>query len=97
MAYNPLPIIALIAVSVAFQALLFGQELVAEEAPEVEEPTGFLDILGGIISSIFTVVAFIAQSIAWPFPEAWWPIRFIGGTIQTAGLSWAIATLVRGN
>lgn len=102
MAYNPIPILAVVAVSVAFQALLFGGELVPEEEPEVEEPDdgGFfaaLDAILAIVKSIFTVVAFIVQSIAFPFPDAWWPIRFVGGAIQTSGLVWAIATLVRGN
>lgn len=102
MAFNPLPIIAVIAVSVAFQALVYGEQLVPEEAPDVEEPDdgGFfasLDALLSVIKSIFTVVAFIGQSIVFPFPDAWWPIRFVGGTIQTTGLVWSIATLVRGN
>lgn len=102
MAYNPLPIIAVIAVSVAFQALVYGDQLLAEAAPDIEQPSSggifaAFDGIVAIVQSIFAVVGFILESIVFPFPDAWWPIRFVGGTIQTTGLVWSIATLVRGN
>lgn len=102
MGTSPLVILAIIALTLVFEGLLFGSEIEDFQLPQFEEPKsgGFfavLDALLSIVQVIWGVVLFFFNLVTFNVPGAPWYIRVPVGTMLTGGLVWSIATLIRGN
>ncbi len=97
MASSPIPVLAIIALTLMFEALLFGDELAEQALPEFEQPDGILDALIGIVESVWGMVVFLANLLTFNIPGAPFWVRIPLATITGGALVWAIATLIRGN
>lgn len=101
MAMNPLPVLAIVTISLVFQGLLFGQEIAERSFPTFEKPEegawGALEAAGNVLLSLWGVVVFLYNLVSFNVPGAPWYARVIVGGITGSAVIWSIATLVRGN
>lgn len=102
MAPSPVPVLAVIILTISFQALLFGDELAERSFPSFEEPEetggffGAFDVIAAILKTIWGVVVFFTNLLTFNVPGAPTFIRVIVGSIMGGGLIWSIATLIKG-
>lgn len=102
MAASPVPILAIIILTLTFEGLLFGSEIADRSFPSYEEPQsggfwGALDAVVAVVQVIWGAVVFFFNLITFNVPGAPWYIRVPIGAMLGGGLVWSLATLIRGN
>ena len=98
---NPVPIIAVIMITLTFEGLLFGSELAERSFPSFDQPIsggfwGVLDAIIAVVQVIWGVVVFIFNLVTINVPGAPWWIRLPVAGVLGGGLIWAISELIRG-
>lgn len=108
MAPSPVPVLAIVTLTLVFEALLFGGAIAHETFKAPEEPpaidcTGFFDgaactinAVLGFFRSMWGVLAFFFALLTFDVPGAPWFIRLLVGTFVTGATIWSVASLIRG-
>lgn len=109
MAASPVSVLAVVMLTLTFNALLIGEEL-AEASfesfslegesnnpfiPDFLEDIG--DALTAVVKAAWGAVTFFFGLITFNVDKAPWFVRVPVGSILGGGLFWSIATLIRGN
>lgn len=98
---NPITILAVVTVFTIFSALVIGTTSEESPIPTFREPEGSgffaaLDALLSILKVIWGVIVFIGKAMTLDIPGAPWFVRLVIGTLTVGGVSWALASMIRG-
>jgi len=95
----PLAVIAVVMMTLSFEALLAGEELVEEAFPGIEnrDCSGFFDTLECIVDTVFGAVVYFFHLVTFApgDPPLW--VRVPLAVSLGGAIFWSLVTLIRGN
>lgn len=104
-----LPLLFVIVATLAFEGLVYGEEIAADTFSEFDEPedrdcSGFLDgvacvftFIVDLFQAIFAAVIFLFRLIIFDVPDAPWWIRLPVATVLGGGIVLIVVQVFRGN